>query len=352
MPDPVIEAANTYRAQLLRQERAAAVRMVREYGRIYAGLQSQIDALLLEIAAMPEASPAKVARLTRFRALASQIESEMARFGAWADTELTAQAQQAIVSGLTHAEQLTLAGMPEALRPAVSAIWNRLPAEAVEMLTGFLSPGSALHDSLVNQLGPTVAQGVSDALLEGLALGYNPRKVAAIIRDTLGQALTWALRTARTSMLWAYRESTRAGYVANSDIVTGWIWHAELGPRTCMACIAQHGTLHPLSETLNDHHNGRCAMLPVTRTWASMGFTGIEERPPVQTGRDWFASLSPAQQASYMPSTAMWNAWQQGAVGWDDLVSYHDNEVYGAMLQLPSLKAILGEDAVKYYVRK
>lgn len=350
MPDPVIDAAEAFRAQLLRQERAAAMRMVREYGRIYTNLQGQIDALLLEIAAMPEASPAQVAKLTRFKALSAQIESEMTRFGAWADTELGAQAQQAIASGLTHAEQLTLAGMPEELRPAVATIWNRLSAEAVETLMGFLSPGSALHDALVSQLGPTVAQGVSDALLEGLALGYNPRKVAEIIRQTLGQALTWALRTARTSMLWAYRESTRAGYIANSNIVTGWIWHAELGPRTCMACIAQHGTLHPLSEPLNDHHNGRCAMVPVTKSWADLGFVGIPERPPTQTGRDWFASLSPAQQQSYMPSQAMWNAWQQGAIGWDDLVSSHTDPVYGEMLLLPSLKQILGEDATQYYM--
>ena len=243
--------------------------------------------------------------------------------------------------------------MPERLRPAVAAIWNRLPAEAVETLMGFLRPGSPLHDALVNQLGPTVAQGVADALLDGLAMGYNPRKVASIIRKTLGQSLTWALRTARTSMLWAYRESTRASYLANGDIVTGWIWYAELGPRTCMACIAQHGTLHPNTETLNDHHNGRCAMLPVTKTWAELGFPGIPDtNPQVQSGRDWFASLSPAQQQAFMPSQAMWNAWQQGAVGWDVLVGSHDDPVYGAMLHLPSLKAILGDDAVQYYARR
>jgi hypothetical protein len=217
---------------------------------------------------------------------------------------------------------------------------------------GFLSPGSALHEGLVNQLGPVTAQAVKDALLEGLALGYNPRKTAAIIRRTLGQSLTWALRTARTAQLWAYRESSRASYIANSDIVTGWIWYAELGPRTCMACIAQHGTEHPLSEPLNDHHNGRCAMIPITKSWASLGFVGIDERPPIQTGQDWFAGLSAAEQAAMFPSPAMYNAWQAGAIGWGDLVGSHESPVYGSMLQLPSLLGMLGDAAQEYYVKR
>ena len=353
MPDhPVIEAANAFRSQLLKRERAVAVRMVNEYGRIYTNLQAAIDALDLEIAAMPNPTPGKVAKLARFKAIQAQIEAELMRYGAWADTEITAAAQQAIRDGLAQAQQLTLAGIPEPLRTVIAGSWNKLPTSAIETLLGFLAPGSPLHDSLVTQLGPTVAQGVGSALLDGLALGYNPRKVGRIIRDTLGQALTWALRTARTTQLWAYRESTRASYVANRDIVRGWVWHAELGPRTCMACIAQHGTIHSNDEVLNDHYNGRCAMVPITPSWADLGFTGIPDtNPTIQPGREWFENLSPAQQQAYFPSQAMFDAWKAGAVGWDDMIGSHTDPVYGSMLQLPSLKGILGDGAQEYYVR-
>jgi hypothetical protein len=118
-----------------------------------------------------------------------------------------------------------------------------------------------------------------------------------------------------------------------------------------LACIAMHGTFHTNDETLNDHHNGRCAMVPVTKTWAELGIPGIPDtNPQVQTGRDWFDNLTAAQQQQFMPSQAMWSAWQSGAIGWDDVVGFHDDAVYGSMLQLPSLKAILGDDASSYYV--
>jgi len=347
---PVIEAANEFRAMLLKRERAAAMRLVNEYGTIYTRLQGQIDALSLEIGAMPNPSPGKVRRMARYQALLAQIEAEMGRYGAWADTEIGIQSRLAIADGLTHAQQLTLAGVPAALRPAIMAAWNQLPTEAVETLMGFLAPGAPLHEALVKQLGPALAKSVGDKLLEGISLGFNPRKVAAIIRRELGQGLTWALRTARTAQLWAYREATRASYVANQDIVGSWIWHAELGPRTCMACIAQHGTEHPNTETLNDHYAGRCAMIPKTKTWAELGFPGIPDtNPQVQSGRDWFDGLPEAQQQAMFGNDAMYRAWQGGAIGWNDLVGTHSSPVYGDMIVLPSLKQMLGDGAKDYY---
>jgi hypothetical protein len=117
-----------------------------------------------------------------------------------------------------------------------------------------------------------------------------------------------------------------------------------------MACVAQHGTRHTNDEVLNDHHNGRCAMIPVTKTWEDLGVVGIPDtNPKVQTGRDWFEGLPEAEQCSMMPNKAMYRAWQDGAIGWDDLTGTHSDAVYGDMLTMPSLKTLLGEDAKRYY---
>lgn len=345
MPDhPAVQAAEAFRADLLRQERQTAARMVRQYGEIYARLQSQIKALDAEIAGMENPTPGRVARLARFRALRAQIEAEVGRFGGWADTEIVSLAQRAAEQGIDHAEQLTLLNVPEPLRPAVQAVWNRLPAEALEQLTNFLRPDSPLRQALVNQLGEAVAERAMGALLEGLAMGYNPRVVGEILRREMGMGLVEALRTARTSMLWAYRRATQDMYRANSDLVIGWIWHADLGPRTCMACIAQHGSLHPVSEVLNDHHNGRCAMIPVTKSWKDLGFEGIPDtNPKIPTGREWFATLTPEEQRKMFPSDVLYRAWRDGKVSWDDLIGTHKDPTYGEMLQLPSAKALLGD---------
>lgn len=346
MPQPLIDAQ---RAELLRRERETAARIVREYGRIYARLQDQIAALTAEIAGMDKPTPAKVRKLARFKTLRSIVESELQRFGVWADTEIAGAASDAAQAAPDLARQLALSELPAEMQVLVATAWNQPSTASMVELLNMLADNAPLHQALVEDLGPTMAKAVEEALLDGIALGYNPRKVASIIRKTLGQGLSWALRTSRTSILYAHRQATAATYKANSNIVKGWIWHAELGPRTCMACIAQHGTEHTLDETLNDHHNGRCAMVPITPTWADLGFEGIPERAPMQTGREWFETLTPAQQAAMFDNRAMYKAWKAKAIGWDDLVGEHEDRVYGKMLQLPSLKALLGDRADAYY---
>lgn len=346
----MIEAAELFRTQLLRMEREQAVRYVRAYGQIFSDLGPMIEALQAEIATMPKPTFEAVSTLRRWKSLKRQISEEVARYGQYVDTDMTANASQMIALGLEHGEQMVLAGLPDPLAAAIRTQWNRLPVEAVRALLGFLAPGSPLHGALVDQLGEAVAAGVEQAMIKGLALGFNPRIVAEIIKSEMGQALTWSLRTVRTAMLWSYREANRASYVANSDIVQGWVWHAKLGDgRTCMSCIAQHGTLHPPDEVLNDHHNGRCAMVPVTRSWADLGFPGIPDtNPRVKPGREWFAGLSDAEQRRLM-GRSMWEAWKAGAVSWDDMSSVHSDPVYGDMRTAPSLRALLGDGAKEFY---
>ena len=352
MPEhPTIEAAEQFRAALLAMERQQAVRYVQAYGQIVQELQVMIEALTAELATMEAPKAWQVARLARWQSLRAQIVSEIGRFGAFVDTDLQAQISQQVALGLQHAQQMALAGIPEPMASALRAEWNRLPADAVLRMMGFLAPGSPLRDSLVKQLGEAVASQVEKRLLLGIALGWNPRKIASAISRGLGQGLAWALRTARTAQLWAYREANRASYVANSDIVEGWIWHAELDDRVCMSCIAMHGTLHKPDEVLNDHHNGRCAMVPVTKSWEALGFKGLPDtRPQVDSGRDWFEELSAAQQQGYMGG-AMWDAWQAGKVDWDQLSAEHEDPVYGLMRVMPSLKELLGDGAKEFYRR-
>lgn len=353
MPEhPVIVAAERFRAQLLRMEREQAMRYVRAYGQIVRGLQGQIAGLAQEIAALETAPTAgQVLRMERWLALERQMIDEVARFGAFVDTDLQGLVEERIALGLQQAEQLTLAGMPEPVAAALRVTWNRLPVEAVQALMGWLAPGSPLRESLVSQLGPAVADQVGQALLRGLALGWNPRKVASAMNKELGQGLTWSLRTARTAQLYAYREASRAAFAANGQLVEGWTWHCARDERSCMSCIVQHGSFHTWDEILNDHHNGRCAMIPVTKTWAELGFEGIPDTNPViEPGREWFDRLSDAQQQKYMGG-ATWRAWRAGKVQWEDLSREHPDQVYGMMRTMPSLKELLGDDARQFYRR-
>ena len=132
MPNhPVIDAADQFRDLLLRRERAQAMRFVNAYGTIFKDLQGMIEALTLELAGMDDPKPWKVAQLARWKSLRSQIVEQIDRYGAFVDTELRTAIERQIALGLQHAEQLTLAGIPQPLAAAISANWNRLPAEAV-----------------------------------------------------------------------------------------------------------------------------------------------------------------------------------------------------------------------------
>ena len=72
-------------------------------------------------------------------------------------------------------------------------------------------------------------------------------------------------------------------------------------------------------------------MVPLTKTWEALGFPGIPEtRAQVAPGRDWFDTLSDAEQRRTM-GKAKWAAWKAGRINWDDLSAEHDDDVYGTM---------------------
>ena len=116
------------------------------------------------------------------------------------------------------------------------------------------------------------------------------------------------------------------------------MWMADLGdPRTCLSCIAMHGTIHSFDEELNDHYNGRCAALPL-----------LGENPIAVSGEQWFDDQPEAGQRALM-GPSMYAAWQDGAITFDQLTAEHADDVFGTMKQEASLLGILGDRAKDYY---
>jgi hypothetical protein len=304
-------------------------RLIDAYGLIAKRLAGQIDALVLEIAALPEATAAQVVRLERYTQLLDDVMAELANFRGFASVEMSAAARRALEDGLKASRvlvEIQLAG-----QPGIIAQFHRLPADAVEALLGFLDPGGPLYKRL-GELPNVTAQRVANAIVEGVALGRGPRLNARII-NALGMGLTDAMRMMRTAQLWAYREANRASYIANADVVRGWTWMAELDGSTCMSCIAMHGTEHSVEETLNDHHNGRCAMVPLV---------GDRPNPIEQSGEDWFRGQDEAAQRASM-GKGKFEAWQKEQFEFGQLVGVHTDEVYGEMRVETPLKSLVAE---------
>lgn len=144
-------------------------------------------------------------------------------------------------------------------------------------------------------------QAMKRNLARGVALGEHPNRVARrMVRDTEGifnGALARARNIARTEMMDAHRAAAAAMREVNTA-VTGWMWIAQLGPRTCPACWGMHGSVHPPEEFgPYGHPSCRCVSVPLTKSWADLGFDGIDEPPfPMADAETVFANLDESDQ--------------------------------------------------------
>ena len=343
MPD-IYAVAEQHRRELLQRERRAASEMVRAYGEAWKRIKARLDDLSEQIAQArargEEVSPSWLFQYERMQALQRQVEAEIREFARFAEARVIAEQAEAVRAAQEHAEQLALAGLGEP-PPGVTVTWARLPRDAVTDLVGFLHDGSPLRD-LLDELGPEASKAVRDALVAGVATGQNPRVIAQQVRQALGGNLVRALRISRTEVLRSYREASKRSYQANSDVVKGWIWHSALGTRTCPACWAMHGTFHQLDERLDDHVNGRCSAIPVTKTWEELGFKGIPEaRRQIETGADLFEKLPDADKEKILGKAAF-QAYKAGTVKLEDFVGRKVSREWGTMRYTRSLRDVLG----------
>lgn len=345
MPHPVLDAANRFRAQALARERAVAVQLARAYGQVYRSLDPSIRALEEAVRGLENPRPVDIMRLGALRTLQAQVVEQVNRYAIYADTTIAGQMPVNIAAGLNDSRLLVESYFdPEWLRAnglrlnsdvpaAIRASWVRVPTESVETMLGMMQPDSPLRSALVNRLGTVVADQMRDALVSGIARGLNPR---AIVRDAAGQGLTISLTTARTAQLNAYRYATAANYQANRDIVSGWRWLASLGPRTCASCLAMHGTIHPVDEPLNDHHNGRCTAVPIVPLATKLGLP----EPDIGNAETYLRGLPEAAQKAQL-GPGVWEEWNSGRVKLSSLTTTYEDSVWGTMRRAPTLTELV-----------
>jgi hypothetical protein len=328
-PQGIVDLAKQFRKALEAKDAKALNQIIQAYGSMYQRLQDKISVLTLEIAGMETPTAAAVRRLASYKSLVANINSELVKFQGYAGTVMQQAANDAIKLGAANAKLLTMAS-----NPAVAGVWRQLNPKALETLVSYFAEGSPLMQRLDKLAGENAIK-VANTIIDNVALGKNPKTIAGLIQDSLGGGLTDALRMARTVQIYSYREANRASYVANSDIVQKWVWMCALDPNSCMSCIAMHGTEHDITETLDDHHNGMCTMLPLV--------IGADNPLGSETaGKDWFESLSESEQQKYM-GDGKFEAWQDGKFEFSQLSKQTENDIYGSMRVVSSLSDLLGE---------
>ncbi len=317
----VIDLANKQREEIAEADAKNLEAIADAYALMFDNLEGDIDALILAISKLENPTKQQIQALPQYKRLIRNAEEELDDFNVYLTTIIRTSSLAAISLGLKHSEDL--------VNFITGGGFTGLDSGVMRQLLEFLKRDGALYARLKELTGFTIDK-VIEAILNGVSSGFNPVKIAELIQDAFGNGLTDALRNLRTVQIKSYQESARANYLA-SDVVQGWVWYADLEGDPCMSCISQHGSIHPLSETLDDHYNGRCAPIPFIEEFGN---------PVGQSGQEWFDSLSEAQQKALM-GDSKWQAYQDGLFEFSQLSHAQESDVYGRMFTEASLKHLL-----------
>lgn len=334
----LLEVSNDLRARLESQDDEALDRLTQAYMLSVPGVTRQADALAEWMIAHPSASAAQVKASAVYRNLIATITEELNDYEVILKTEVRRSANESAGNGLIGGQAMMLAALASALNVRIQDVpqdaYQSAGPDALSFLEAYLNPSGPLFER-INNLSSFHAQEIASGIVERVASGQNPRVIADWISDAYGMPLTDALRIDRTVQLYSYRQAENAQYTANGDVLEGVVWSAEIDDgRACMSCIALHGQVFPVGTVANDHHNGRCAMIPLVK--------GVDN-PIRETGQVWFERQPEAAQKDMM-GASKWQAWQDGKFDLSQITKTYSDDVYGDMRTEASLKDLLGDE--------
>jgi SPP1 gp7 family putative phage head morphogenesis protein len=266
----------------------------------------------------------RVFQLDRYQSLLRQLQGELTDYGDYATRTVTTGQEFLAQLAIDHAIQAIVTQAP-----GIAGAFDKLPIQAIQSMVGLAGDGSPLN-TLITQSWPTSVNGLTNALIRGTALGWNPEKTAREMKRGMATGLNRALNIARTEQLRVYRETTREQYI-QSGVVKGYRRLAARSDRTCAACLMADGQVYELDEHFHEHPSGRCTLIPLV--------VGTQPINYLQ-GRDWFRQQDPDTQRKIL-GPGRYRAWQDGQFELEQLVTVKQNETWGNSLQVTPLRELV-----------
>lgn len=282
----------------------------------WADLRDEWDALVARILADNDGWPGRgvIVREARTRAALAAVRTKLTDVVGESATTVIDTLPGLSMSAAEGTQRVTATMLPAGW---VSSRWQRVDQAALDAI---VKRATGQIHSLTKPIPADVEARMKSELVRGVAVGENPRTVAALIVARVGHAFDGGksrMETiARTEMLDAYRAADAAARAANAQMISGWEWVATLDSRTCIACLERHGTRYTGDVTGPDgHQRCRCTSMPVTMPWAELGIDTVEPPSTLVTGEQWFLGQPVDVQRAIMGPSRL-DLWQSGRVSW------------------------------------
>lgn len=327
----VMRVTREFQRDLLAREAQQVQDMARGWLSVENRLRADIQALAAQVARQRDAGERitldQLYQMQRYQVLLVQLQSEIARYAGMAERTIDAEQRVLATAGLQDGFAAVQASMFDAWG-TLELDLNRINYGAVERIVALARGGQPLA-RLLERAYPITAQAISDRLIQGTALGWNPRKTAdSIIADGMAQGLDHILLVARDQQIRVYREAGRDAYQQAG--VLRYRRMAALQDRTCAACLALDGMEYDTSELMELHPQDRCTMVPLV--------PGME-RIDWPTGPEWFDQQpEPVQRRILGPGALA--AYQRGAFLFSALATRTYSPTWGPGVKVTPLREL------------
>lgn len=333
MPNPesqVVQALRQYRVRMDAVDASLMQDMGVRWLQIELRLESNIAALAEEMARRTAAGEVITQQLVwkaeRYQILKAQMQAEILRYNKdFAVSTIASAQERAAILGIDAAQDAIFLSYPSPL----SANFNRINVSAVESMIGFAGDGSPLNSLLRNDY-PDAYNGLTDALIDGLANGSPANQIAREMAEGMGMGLDRSLLIARTETQRAYRTASTQQY-RDSGVVSGFRRLVKKDG-ACVACLMLDGEFFETEHELDDHPNGRCTAVPVVR--------GVDP-PQWETGQEWFANLDEAQQRGKLGDARF--ELYAGGTPLSAFASKHQDKLWGASPRVVPVSELMTE---------
>lgn len=312
-PGLIYTQMGSFARRLAEQEAGMMREMTRRWSAIESHLLSRIERLIAEIATLGILTDGEIFRLYRYTEMIQSARDEIAQYERWGATYIS--------SVQTHASELGFEAAVRSVYGTQYLVPNINRAAVINMI-GSCADGAPLFALIKNRaLAGVAVDKLTQALVNGVALGYNPRKTARLMANGLSAGLTKAMVIARTEQTRAYREATRSGYKQQG--ITQYQRMCALSDRTCAACLALDGKIYNTDQIMHNHPLCRCFMIPVV---------GKVEQAYAQ---EWFATIGGVRQKEIL-GPAHYALYEQG-IPLERMVNLTDNLTWGPTVGIKSI---------------